>query len=122
MKMLISAALLLASCISALADRQADLVAAWSKQVHSAIKRTACYPQGTQDSGVVRTEFSVGRDGRVLVARVLESSGSGTLDEAALRPLQLPTSDTLYLATRGDEEKQHMSPGANVVKSKGGVR
>jgi hypothetical protein len=38
--------LLLASCVSALADRQADLVAAWSKQVHSVIKRTACYPQG----------------------------------------------------------------------------
>src|SRR5262245_21306560 len=84
MKTLISAVLLLAGCVSALADRQADLVAAWSKQVHSVIKRTACYPQGTQDSGVVRTEFSVGRDGRVLVARVLESSGSGTLDEAAL--------------------------------------
>jgi hypothetical protein len=61
-KTLISAVLLLASCVSALADRQADF-AAWSKQVHSVIKRTACYPQGTQDSGVVRTEFSVGAMG-----------------------------------------------------------
>ena len=84
MKTLISAVLLLATCVSALADRQADLVAAWSKQVQSVIKRSACYPQGTQDSGVVRTEFSVGRNGRVLVARVLESSGSGALDEAAI--------------------------------------
>jgi hypothetical protein len=62
MKTLISAVLLLASCVSALADRQADR-AAWTKQVHSVIKRTACYPQGTQDSGVVRTEFSVGAMG-----------------------------------------------------------
>jgi hypothetical protein len=52
---------------------------------NSVIKRTACYPQGTQDSGVVRTEFSVGRDGRVLVARVLVSGS----DYAAL-PTSFP--------------------------------
>jgi len=103
MKTLISAVLLLASCVSALADRQADLVVAWSKQVHSVIKRTACYPQGTQDSGVVWTEFSVGRDGRVLVARVLESSGSGTIDEAALSLLygtEFPAPPSALLGAR----------------------
>ena len=80
MKTLISTVLLLASCVSALADRQADL-AAWSKQVHSVIKRTACYPQGTQESGVVRTEFSVGRDGRVLgrIAAALDGKRAGSV-------------------------------------------
>jgi hypothetical protein len=38
-------------------------------------------PQGTKESGVVRVLFSVGRDGRVLSAKVLESSGSSLLDE-----------------------------------------
>jgi hypothetical protein len=41
---------------------------------------------------------------------------SGTAERASRRPLQLPRPDTLHLGTQGDEEKQHMSPGADIVK------
>jgi protein TonB len=53
-------------------------------RMRAVIIQNACYPQGTKESGVVRVLFSVGRDGRVLSAKVLESSGSSLLDGSAL--------------------------------------
>jgi hypothetical protein len=117
MKTLISAVLLLASCVSALADRQADLVAAWSKQVHSVIKRTACYPQGDagQRSGSDRVQrrarWARPRSSRPGVVRlghprrggtltIVRNGVSGTAECASRRPLQLPTPDTLRSASK----------------------
>jgi protein TonB len=83
MRKMLIAALLLASCVSALADSKSELTA-WHMRIYTIISQNSCYPHGTQDSGVVRVLFNVGRDGRVHAAKVLESSGSSVLDESAL--------------------------------------
>ena len=41
-------------------------------------------PAGTRDSGTVELSFTMDRSGRVLSRRVARSSGSATLDAAAL--------------------------------------
>ena len=77
------------------ADAESAL-AAYAAEVHAAIARAQVYPQIARDRGLVgsvRLRVLTRRDGRLINAWLLGSSGSETLDRAALaaaRDAQLP--------------------------------
>lgn len=64
-----------------------NAVATWKTQIVALLERNKRYPESAQarrEQGVVQVLFSLDRNGRVIVSRVLRSSGSSLLDEEAL--------------------------------------
>ena len=60
-------------------------VQSWQRELVAQIERHKRFPVGaTGQSGVARVAFSIDRSGRVRDVRIAASSGSATLDEAAL--------------------------------------
>jgi protein TonB len=74
----------------------------WQSKLSAQIARFKRYPAGAQarhEEGVVRLAFTIDRKGRVLETRIVESSGSGELDNEFLsmlvrsQPLPKPPGD-----------------------------
>jgi len=65
---------------SAIGARDAE--ASWRSALAAHLARYK--PEGTRDSGTVELSFTMDRNGHVLSRRVLHSSGSATLDQAAM--------------------------------------
>jgi protein TonB len=69
----------------------AVLRAAYEEEVRKAVARARVYPQVARDRGLegsVRFHLVVTREGRLLTAQVIRSSGAMTLDRAGLETLQ----------------------------------
>jgi protein TonB len=72
-------------------DIPASIRLSWQKAVVSHLSRFKRYPDAARArgiQGVVKVEFKIDREGRLLDSRVVQSSGSPTLDAEALATLQ----------------------------------
>jgi len=70
------------------ANGNPNAVPSWMSQLFSHLERYKRYPSDARgDSGIVQVAFSIDRGGSVHGARVLRSSGSSALDQAALAML-----------------------------------
>lgn len=59
----------------------------WHRQIAIQLERSKSYPAGARaqgETGAATVSFSIGRDGRVLSSRLVQSSHVASLDEAAL--------------------------------------
>src|SRR5262245_57218031 len=69
----------------------ASIQASWQKALISHLNRFKRYPDAARSRGIhgiVKVEFAVDREGRVMTSRVAESSGSSALDAEALATLR----------------------------------
>lgn len=66
------------------ATQIASAKARWSAQLRQRIARAQRYPRGTRASGTVVMNIKVTRQGRVVGASIVQGSGDGALDQAAL--------------------------------------
>jgi protein TonB len=83
-----------AAPVAGLSGAAAKAEASWRKDLASRIARYRRYPKAAREhrvEGLVTLHFTVDRAGRVLTARVLESSGSPLLDAEAMAMLQRAT-------------------------------
>jgi protein TonB len=63
--------------------------ASWESELAAHIRRYATYPaNGSRDSGTVRVGVTIDRNGRLLSRRLAGSSGSSTLDSAAMTVIE----------------------------------
>lgn len=62
--------------------------AAWATQIHNAIERKKFYPKGTRARGRVVIDVTIDRNGRLLQASIVQPSGFGVLDRAALEAVK----------------------------------
>jgi protein TonB len=65
--------------------------ASWKKALLRHLNRFKRYPESARSrriQGVVKVEFTIDREGRIVAARVIQSSGSSALDAEALATLQ----------------------------------
>jgi periplasmic protein TonB len=72
-------------------DVPASIRVSWQKAVISHLNRFKRYPDAARArgiQGIVKVEFTIDREGRVLDSHVAQSSGSPTLDAEALATLQ----------------------------------
>jgi protein TonB len=74
-----------------MSDIPASIRITWQKAVISHLGRFKRYPDAARArriQGIVKVEFTIDREGRILDSRVAESSGSSTLDAEALATLR----------------------------------
>jgi protein TonB len=72
-------------------DIPASIRVSWQKAVISHLNRFKRYPDAARArgiQGIVKVEFTIDREGRVLDSHVAQSSGSSTLDAEALATLR----------------------------------
>ncbi|MEM1005932.1 MAG: energy transducer TonB [Pseudomonadota bacterium] len=62
----------------------AQLQALWGAKIQARIERNKRYPRGTDESGIVTVELMVSRNGQLLNYRIVRSSGTTVLDQAAM--------------------------------------
>jgi protein TonB len=68
-----------------------DAIPTWKRQISLLLERNKRYPAAAlrrRDVGVVQLTFTLDRQGRVTASRILKSSGSTVLDNAALELLK----------------------------------
>jgi periplasmic protein TonB len=68
-----------------------DVIPTWKRQISLLLERNKRYPAAAlrrRDVGVVQLVFTLDRQGRVTASRILKSSGSTVLDNAALELLK----------------------------------
>ena len=62
-----------------------NAIPTWRNEVVARLERNKRYPTGAEkDRGTAHVDFSIDRQGRVIVSRIMTSSGSAALDRAAL--------------------------------------
>ena len=76
-----------------LAPRSLDLqwIAVWKAAIVTKLDEKKQYPEAARanrEHGVARVFFAIDREGRLLESRIVESSGSASLDAAALDTLK----------------------------------
>jgi periplasmic protein TonB len=70
-------------------ERAAVVLATWERALSARLESVKRYPLGAHgEKGVAAVAFRIDRNGHVLNSRITQSSGSATLDEAALATLK----------------------------------
>ncbi|SFO42369.1 outer membrane transport energization protein TonB [Roseovarius lutimaris] len=65
-----------------------SLISQWGASIRNRIERRKRYPSGTSDSGTTVLRIAVSRPGRLNGVTIVRSSGSKTLDQAAIRAVK----------------------------------
>jgi protein TonB len=68
--------------------KRTSLMAQWGASIRTGIERRKRYPAGTSASGTAVLRITLSRAGRLLGVSVVRSSGTGKLDQAAVRAVQ----------------------------------
>ena len=84
--------------------------ASWESELAAHIRRYATYPaNGSRDSGTVRVGVTIDRNGRLLSRRLAGSSGSSTLDSAAMTVIERAQPFPAFLRNESGPDRAHDS-------------
>lgn len=64
------------------------LMAKWGASIRNRVERSKRYPSGTRASGTTVLRLTISRSGQLMAVTVARSSGTGTLDKAAVQAVR----------------------------------